>query len=337
MLIRTAQAIVVSGPQQLNFIDVRLRDLAPDDVLLKTEFTSISAGTERLLLAGHLVKMAGLPFPCIPGYETVGEIVEVGANVSPHYIGQKAFVGGSYGYVDGITPAWGGQSSYVSAPYQKAFTLTELNRLDAVAIAPAATAWHGVEIINPKPGEVVIVLGQGPIGQFAAQAAKIRGAYVAVADTEQSRLDNAIAADLKVNVSEDMVKDKLPRKADILIDATGKMEAIYQNITALRKRARVLLLGFYRKIEMDFAWPFLQELSFHVSREWESEDIPAVIQAMTEGKLRASHMFTHRMPITAFQEAYELALNDPKCVKVLLEWENLIQNRVKMQRSKIAY
>jgi bacteriochlorophyllide a dehydrogenase len=337
MLIRTAQAIVVSGPQQLNFIDVRLQDLSADEVLIKTEFTSISAGTERLLLAGHLVKMAGLPFPCIPGYETVGEVIEVGSNVSPHFIGQKVFVGGSYGYVDGITPAWGGQSSYITADYRKVFVLTELNRMDAVAIAPAATAWHGVEIINPQPGEVVIVLGQGPIGQFAAQAAKMRGAFVAVADVEQSRLDNALVGDMKVNVSQEVIKDKLPRKADILIDATGKMDAIHQNITALRERARVLLLGFYRRIEMDFAWPFLKELSFHISREWASEDIPAVMKGMTEGWLRSSHLFTHRLPITGYQEAYELALNDPNCVKVLLEWENLNQNKISMQKAKLKF
>lgn len=337
MLIRTAQAIVVSGPQQLNFIDVRLRDLGADEVLIKTEFTSISAGTERLLLAGHLVKMAGLPFPCIPGYETVGEVIEIGANVSPHFIGQKVFVGGSYGYVEGITPAWGGQSSYLTADWHKVFVLTELNRMDAVAIAPAATSWHGVDVINPQPGELVVVLGQGPIGQLAAQAAKLRGATVAVCDISQARLDNAVVADIKINTSDDILKDKLPRKADVLIDATGKMDVVHSNITALRDRARVLLLGFYRKIEMDFAWPFLKELSFHISREWTSEDIPAVMQALTVGNLRASHLFTHRLPITSYQEAYELALNDPKCIKVLLEWEQLNSGKVTMQKSKFSF
>jgi 3-hydroxyethyl bacteriochlorophyllide a dehydrogenase len=303
----------------MTFTDVRLREIGPEEVLIKTQYTSISAGTERLLMAGHLVEMANLPFPCIPGYETVGEIVEVGEAVSPNYVGELAYVGGSYGY-EKVTPAWGGQSSFVSTHYSKAHLLNGLDPVSAVAIAPAATSWHAIELMNIKPGEVVLVLGQGPIGQLAAQAARLKGATLVICDTIESRLELAPAGDIKVNISTTTLKDKLPGKVDVMVDATGKMEAISSNITALRDRGRVLLLGFYRRIDLDFAWPFLKELSFHASREWAVEDVPAVMEAMHLGKLKTDYLFTHKFKISEYKEAYAAALHNPYCLKALIEW-----------------
>lgn len=320
MKISETKAVVVPEPQQLKLQTVKLKERGPKDVLVKTRYTSISAGTERMLLAGQLVQMAGLPFPCIPGYETVGEIVEIGEEVPSEYLGQTVFVGGAYGY-DGFTSAWGGQSQYVQVEYNKAFRLdARINPAEAVAIAPAATAWHGVTLINPKPGDLVLVLGQGPIGQFAAQAAKLKGATVVVADVVASRLENAVA-DLKINLSEESLKDKLPRKADILIDATGKMDVIAANLIHCRDRAHVLILGFYQKIELPFAMPFLKELSFQPSREWATEDIQAVIKALAESQLQASHLFTHHFSIQQITEAYAAALQNPNSLKVLINWE----------------
>lgn len=316
----TTEAIVVPQPHELTFQTVKLRPLGRDEVLVKTRYTSISAGTERMLLAGQLVAMAGLPFPCIPGYETVGEVIEAGTDVPEGFMGQSVFIGGSYGY-EGVTPAWGGQSRYISAPYQKAFRLDRIDPAQAVAIAPAATAWHGVELIAPQPGELVLVLGQGPIGQFAAQAAKIKGATVAIADVVASRLERAVVGDYKIDLNHETLKDRLPAKIDVLIDATGKMPALSSHLMQMQSRGRVMLLGFYQKIELDFAVPFLKELSFRPSREWATEDIFAVIEAFREGQLQANHLFTHRFPVSQYVEAYQNALENPECLKVLLEWD----------------
>ncbi len=319
MHIETTDAIVVPQPHELTFQSVRLKPLGREEVLLKTRYTSISAGTERMLLAGQLVEMAGLPFPCIPGYETVGEIIEVGPDVPDGFLGQLAFIGGTYGY-EGVTPAWGGQSRYLSADYRKAFLLEGLDPAQAVAIAPAATAWHGVELINPQPGELVLVLGQGPIGQFAAQAAKLKGAIVVIADVVPDRLERAVAGDYKIDLSHETLKERLPAKIDVFIDATGKMPAISASMIHMQTRGRVLLLGFYQRIELDFAIPFIKELSFRPSREWAAEDIPAVMQALRTGQLQAAHLFTHRFPIAEYKAAYQAALENPACLKVLMEW-----------------
>jgi 3-hydroxyethyl bacteriochlorophyllide a dehydrogenase len=320
MLIDTAQALVINGPNDISFTQIKLKEIGPEDVLVKTLYTSISAGTERMLVGGDLAAIANVPFPCVPGYETVGEIVEVGSAVPPNYVGELVYIGGSFGYVD-VSSYWGGQSSYVSTHYSKAYLLNGLNPIDAVAIAPAATSWHGVELVDVKPGEIVLVMGGGPIGQLAAQAAKLKGAVVVLADKHQEKLDQAYGVDIKVNVSNTNLKDKLPGKIGVLIDATGKMDAIASNLILMQDKGRVLLLGFYRRIELDFVWAFLKELSFHASKEWAPEDVPAVIEAMRAGNIKTEYLFTHRFKIADYADAYAAALRNPHCLKALMEWE----------------
>ncbi|HEX2914178.1 MAG TPA: zinc-binding dehydrogenase [Chloroflexia bacterium] len=322
MSLEYTQALVVTGPDQFGLQQVKLRPLGSEEIRVRTHYTSISAGTERMLLRGQLVEMAGLPFPCIPGYETVGEVIEVGPEVpEPQFwLGRMAFIGGSYGY-EGVTSAWGGQAQYVSADYRKAFLLPEkLDPALAVAIAPAATAWHGIELAAPAPGERVLVLGQGPIGQFAAQAASLRGADVAVADLSAERLARCVAGEPKIDLSRETLKERLNGPLDLLIDATGKMEALATHLMSVRPRGKVLLLGFYQRIDLPFAIPFLKELSFQPSREWAAEDIPAVGQALAEGHLQAEHMFTARFQISRIHEAYAAALDPAAGLKVLIEW-----------------
>ena len=99
------------------------------------------------------------------------------------------------------------------------------------------------------------------------------------------------------------------------------MEVIGANLVHCRDRARVLLLGFYPKIELGFALPFLKELTFQPSREWVTSDIQAVNAALAGGQLEAAHLFTHRFPITQIEAAYAAALQDPACLKVLLDWQ----------------
>ena len=322
MAVSSTRALVVNGPHEMELRTVELKPLGATEVRLRTRYTSISAGTERMLMAGQLVEMAGLPFPCIPGYETVGQVIEVGADVPQpdEWLGQQAFVGGSHGYV-GVTSAWGGQSQYATTDYRKALRLPPgLAPALAVAIAPAATAWHSIELLGLKPTDNVLVLGQGPIGQLAAQAAVLTGATVAVADVVAARLEGAVTPGPKIDLSQETLRDKLSGPLDVLIDATGKMEAIAGQLMSVRARGRVMLLGFYPKIELPFAIPFIKELSFQTSREWADSDIAAVGTALADGRLQVRHLFSNSFPVDGIAQAYEVALDPRLGLKVLIEW-----------------
>ncbi|RFM24645.1 MAG: chlorophyll synthesis pathway protein BchC, partial [Candidatus Thermochlorobacter aerophilum] len=66
-----SKAVVFYAPEQLELREVELRELGPDDVLIETHWTSISAGTEKMLFQGKLPPMQMTSYPVIPGYETV--------------------------------------------------------------------------------------------------------------------------------------------------------------------------------------------------------------------------------------------------------------------------
>ncbi|MBC8075961.1 MAG: alcohol dehydrogenase catalytic domain-containing protein, partial [Chloroflexales bacterium] len=99
------QAVVFEAPNQIALRDVELIPPGPADVVVRTRYTSISAGTERMLLAGRLPHPA-LQFPIVPGYETVGQVVWVGHEAPPTLEGQLVYVGGARCFV-GASPAWG--------------------------------------------------------------------------------------------------------------------------------------------------------------------------------------------------------------------------------------
>ena len=78
----TTEAVVITAPGQVALQTVTLKTPGPDDVVVQTVYTSISAGTERMLLAGQMPHPM-LSLPVVPGYETVGQVVETGAHVDP--------------------------------------------------------------------------------------------------------------------------------------------------------------------------------------------------------------------------------------------------------------
>ncbi|MCS6846470.1 MAG: alcohol dehydrogenase catalytic domain-containing protein [Anaerolineae bacterium] len=209
------KAIVIPAANTVELREVELKPLGADDVLIQTTLTSISAGTERMLLRG-VMPHPMLQFPVVPGYETVGKVVEAGDNAKA-WLGKRVYIGGNYGFV-GVNPAFGGQSAYIVAPQSHLTDLQSLTDEQGVLLALAATALHGVDVafgaagktkdedgLRPPPS--VLILGQGIVGQLAARFAKARGAHVTVTDKVASRL-RLSAADVKLRAEDGELKSE---------------------------------------------------------------------------------------------------------------------------------
>src|SRR5262245_36204350 len=111
------QAIVIPEPNRVELREVELTMPGPGDVVVRTIYTSISAGTERMLLAGRMPHPM-LSFPVVPGYETVGRVVGLSADVPPELEGRWVYVGGARCFV-GANPAWGGQAATLIVDHQR--------------------------------------------------------------------------------------------------------------------------------------------------------------------------------------------------------------------------
>ncbi|MFN3704836.1 MAG: chlorophyll synthesis pathway protein BchC [Thermoflexales bacterium] len=310
------RAVVIPAAHTVELREVELKPLGDDDVLLQTTLTSISAGTERMLLRG-VMPHPMLQFPVVPGYETVGRVIDAGSNARA-WVGKRAYVGGNYGFV-GVNPAFGGQSAHIVAPASHLTDIEQLTDEQGVMLALAATALHGVDVamLESIPGQPrVLVLGQGVVGQLAARFAKARGAHVTVTDKFEVRLALSVA-DVVVPPGAQPPADQ---PYDVLIDATGKMEAIASQLMSLKKGGRVVLLGYYERIDLPYMPAFLRELTFAVSKEWAPGDVARARDAIARCEVEVQRLITHCLPADDAPRAFEIAFNDPACVKMTLRW-----------------
>ena len=93
----TSTAVVFESPGNLSVREVLLPELTTDDCLVEVLHSGISTGTERLLWTGDMPFFPGLQYPLVPGYESVGRVLECGAD-STLAEGQAVFIPGSRGF-----------------------------------------------------------------------------------------------------------------------------------------------------------------------------------------------------------------------------------------------
>ena len=319
-----AKAIVFKGVRQIELSEVSLKALSSTDVLVETYWSSISTGTEKMAYNG-LIPSWPFIFPFIPGYESVGKIIEVGDHVNQNLIGKFAYVAGSFGY-EGVNAAFGGASEYIACPVESITVLDNLENPECgIALPLGATALHIVDLAQVK-NKKVLVLGQGAVGILAVELAKLMGAkLVAATDTQKNRL-NYSTADLKVNAETDDVSAALAgHEFDVLIDSTGIMSAIDTGLRFLKFHGVVLLGGYYQRINIDYSQAFQKELSFIAAKQWAKGDLERVRELIAQHKLKAERIFTHRHTIEDdISSAYLQAFNDPECLKMILVWKTLV-------------
>src|SRR5258708_6906363 len=96
-----APAVVFRGVDDVVVQDIEMPDPGPDCVQIKTRTSTISVGTETWGLR-NLFTWQKTPYPCVPGYQRVGEIVKIGQGVTGWTIGDKVMA---------TTGAWSGKVS----------------------------------------------------------------------------------------------------------------------------------------------------------------------------------------------------------------------------------
>ena len=116
---------------------------ADDDVVVDIEWSGISTGTERLLWTGRMPRFPGMGYPLVPGYESVGRVVEAG-----RALGRAASASACscpaprcFGEVRGL---FGGAASRVVVPARARVPVDDGLGEQGVLLALAATAYHAL-------------------------------------------------------------------------------------------------------------------------------------------------------------------------------------------------
>jgi len=255
--------------------DVEEPKIDPTQVLVEVKATAICGSDIHIYNWDEQTTRWKSPIPMTVGHEFSGKVVEVGKDVrairpGDNVAGESHIPCGICYYcrtgnmhicqdmlIYGLQTREGSFARYAVVPEIIAYKLPASVPYDEGALLePFGVAVHGIERTGIQPGDVVLVMGAGPIGIFAQQVAKASGAAMVIAaELRQFRLDLAKrigSADVYVNTEkEDIVKRTMEltngRGADVIIELAGSPMTIRQSFQALKKTGRVGLVGLPSK------------------------------------------------------------------------------------------
>jgi L-iditol 2-dehydrogenase len=324
------------GPGHIRLQDMPLPTVeCPDDVLIAVKAAGI-CGTDIHILHD---KFPYWP-PVILGHEFSGEVVEVGCDVTRVKVGDrvvgephtracgKCFLcrtGNRQICPDKRSPGWGIDGAFARFIVMPEMLLHKipdnLGYDEAAMIEPAANVLQDVLLrTRVDAGDVVVVLGPGPIGLVAAMCARIGGAKAVIVAganrDEELRLPTAKKLAFKhvLNVQKDDLGALVAelsggRGADMVVEASGAEPAINQAVQLIRKQGRICVIGMTGKPEISFKWDAAIfkdcRIDFHISTAYECWD--RTIAMVAGGQLKLGELITHREPLENWQKAFDAA------------------------------
>jgi alcohol dehydrogenase len=329
------RALVYHGPGQKAWEEVPDPEITDDgDVIVRVDATTI-CGTDLHILGGDVPEVAP---GRILGHEAVGTVVEAGDGVHRLTPGDRVLVScisacgtcrfcreGRYGQcLDG--GGWvlghridGTQAEYVRVPYADTSTYRIPDGAadeEILMLADILPTGYEVGVLagGVRPGDLVAVVGAGPIGLSVISGARLYSpAHVVAIDLSDARLEAArhFGADVTINDSREdpmtVIKDLTGRLgADVAIEAVGVPATFEMAVKLARPGGRIVNIGVHGK-----------PATLHLEEQWirditittglvDASSTPTLMRLVTSGQLDASRFITHRFGLDEADRAYEL-------------------------------
>jgi 2-desacetyl-2-hydroxyethyl bacteriochlorophyllide A dehydrogenase len=329
----------------------------PGEILIETEKTFISAGTE---LANYtaLDPTVSTPgswnsYPWPSGYANVGRVVAIGEKIEGLATGDRVFTFGkhaSHHYANLLDP------SAIAAQVQEngrgatsdmvVKIPADVSSEDAAAARMAGVAITALRVSTVQAGDWVVVFGLGMVGNLAAQYFTIQGCNVIGVDPmpARRRLAREVGVEHVVGGSTEETRAAIleltaGRGADAAIDAVGDSLVVEQAGQVAAHAGEVIILGSPRErhdgnltaLIRPVHWDFVQ---FKGALEWQFPRYPirgqrhsiysnirTYLELMACGKLKLGELISHRMRPEEIESAYENLLNDKEHYwGVVLDW-----------------
>jgi 3-hydroxyethyl bacteriochlorophyllide a dehydrogenase len=310
------QAVVFQQPHRIGLQSLDVADPGADDVVVKSTWSGISAGTEKLLFEGRMPAFPGMGYPLVPGYETVGRVVSVGSKSPAELEGRLVFVPGARGYRDAAA-LFGASAANLVTPADRVIPIAEGLAQDGILLSLAATAYHALTL----PGMAIpeLVIGHGIVGRLTARLIIAMGHEApTVWEINPARLDGAQG--YRVTSAEDCEG----RKWRSILDASGDPEILDKSVAVLDRGGEIVLAGFYSEtLSFRFTPAFMREARFRIAAEFKPGDVHAVLDLLARGQLSLDGLITHSASPAEAGAAYRTAFGDPDCLKMTLDWREL--------------
>ncbi|CDQ38454.1 MULTISPECIES: zinc-binding dehydrogenase [Virgibacillus] len=314
----------------------------PGQVKIKVHYAGI-CGSDIHTYEGHY-KVAS---PVTLGHEFSGEIVEVADDVTNFKVGDRVtsettfYICGECNYCQtgnynlcnhrkGLgTQQDGAFTSYVIARAESLHLIPELVSYQAAAMTePLACTHHAVNKAEINQGDIVVVIGPGPIGLLTAQVAKSRGATVIITGLTNDKIRLNKAKEIGIDYAVDSQKQDLKTLvhsltagygANVVLECSGSVAAAKQGMDLLRKQGQFVQVGIFSEPAISFDMEKIIQKEIHMvgSRSQKPADWEPSLALMSNGEVQAEALVTHQYKITEWEQAYQ-AIKSGEAIKVLL-------------------
>lgn len=312
------RCLLFSRINEVSLGTTELRPLSTNEVLIETEISCVSPGTELRCLSGQEMSLGNHSFPFIPGYAAVGRVIAADA-AATKLLGQRVFSSGNRGTTNHRT-AWGGHTAHIVASANSVVTIPDdISSQDASLLKLAAIAYRGTRLAPALPGTSVLVIGLGPIGQLSARCYAAAGAQVVAVDVMPDRITIARAAGidalLATNDLTATVREKLPNGAAIVVDATGIPALLATSAALVAEKAwsdqglhsgRLVVQGSYGSpVPLPPDICFSRELSILWPRDSHRCDMEQVLALLETQKISFGGLMEAVRPVNEASATYE--------------------------------
>ena len=334
------------GNQQIEIRQLPEMEPGEGQVLLKVCACGV-CGTDVHIYEGGKGSAEVKP-PVILGHEFSGFIEKIGPGVEGLKVGQLVTVDPNI-YCGKCLPCRQGQkqmchhmgavgvnmdggfADYCLAPYAQCVVVPENTDPELAAMAePLACCLHGIDRAGIRPGENVLVIGGGTIGQIMLQLARLAGAAKVVL-SEPVAKRRELAVELGADAAIDPLNENLNERlyeifgsegADVVIECVGNPRTSAQAIDAAARCGRILLFGVPHPeaiLQTKMHPIFQKELTImgsFVNPDTQSRAVALI----ASGQLNLKPLITHRYPVSQLEDAINMQTS-AESIKVLVVTE----------------
>jgi threonine 3-dehydrogenase len=329
----------------LTLQDVPEPSIGINDCLIRVKKTGI-CGTDLHIYNWDAWAQKTIPVPMVVGHEFVGEIIEVGSNVSDFHPGDLVSAEGHVvcgrcrnclagrrhlcAHTKGIgVNRPGAFAEFISVPMTNVWHHAPGIPLDIASIFdPFGNAVH-TALSFDLLGEDVLITGAGPIGCMAAAVARHAGArYIVITDINPTRLELArkMGVNLAIDPRQISIADVqkqlgMTEGFDVGLEMSGNPQAFRDMLANMAHGGKISMLGIPSEdISIDWNLVIFNMLTIKGIYGREMYETWYKMSVLLQTGLDISPVITHRLPYTDFEHGFA-AMRDGSALKVILDWE----------------
>ena len=349
---RQMHAALLYGAEDVRFEEVPIPRPGPGEVLVRVDVASVDFTDRKVFLRGHhpMIKTPGLF-----GHEWAGTIAEVGAGVEVRWRpGQRVASANSApcqpeegppcrqcrrgrpSMCETIEYLNGAFAPYILVPKRLAgvnlHSIPDGVPLEQVVFTePYACAVHAVRRIPVQRGDVVVILGAGPMGLFMINALRRRhGRDLTIVSLDRLdgrlRVAAAMGATHALNTTERASRDALHAAigrpdADVVIEVIGAVETHREALSLVGRGGTLVSFGGVapgQTLPVDIGHLHYQEIAIQPIYHHTPVDVAEAVRQLVAGEVPVEYLITARLPMSELKTALQMVADRTTLRTILL-------------------